>query len=213
MTAFIGPGGAARTKPNTTPTSTVVAIEGTPETGRRTAKNAVFECDAATLLQHVSHRKHLYQSPRLVNLRRLLPSVLVAAALVAVLAAGSEAVTASPQPDPVCTVCDHPRIDDDAVVETRVTIDIRENGDAAWQIRVDIRDESVADDLRERPLDLSSSSGTALVDDDAVDPTATVTDDDTLVVTFVHEDAARPASAGRCWSTTSITRAERRTSI
>ncbi len=124
-------------------------------------------------------------------------SPLVAALVVVVLlTAFAGATTGSPQPDPVCSICEDSALDDHRG-QSVVTVDIRENGDAEWRIEVEIDNATVAEELHRNPPELSQTPGTALVEASYEEPAVTVTDDDdVLVVEFVDRDAVRSPAGG-----------------
>jgi len=129
---------------------------------------------------------------------------IVALVVVVLLTALAGAATGSPQPDPVCSVCEDSTLDDHRG-QSSVTVDVRENGDTEWQIEVEIANETLADELRDDPSTLTRSQSyrdsdwfpwTPLVDDPHSDPSVTVTDDDVLVVEFVDRNAVRSPAGG-----------------
>lgn len=123
-------------------------------------------------------------------------SPLVAALLLVVLLATLVGAAAgSPQPDPVCSICEDSTLDDHRG-HTSATVKIRENGDAEWRIEVEIENATVAEELRRNRPELSRSPGTALVEESYEKPAVTVTDDDVLVVEFVDRNAGRSTAGG-----------------
>lgn len=138
------------------------------------------------------------------------PPALLAALAMAVVLVGASGAAASPQPTPVCGFCPGIAggpVPAEAVGETTIDVTFHEDGSADWRVAMQITNESVAEDLRDTPPDVSVPEGDRHpVTDLAGDPSVTVTDDDELVVTFTDAAAARGSVAGTMVSTAFDTR-------